>query len=1291
MITSSKVPCKQETSTCFSPRLTLTCLIFLLLPFYGFAQIPNEPADLLKSVDGEVKAMALDSTNDILYIGGNFSVYDYYRTSGGVLAMDDFKLNRDFPEIIGGVRAIVPDGANGWYVTGDYLYNVDGIARDNFVHLLNDGTVGPWQMTFASSAQRFHDMELVGNELVVAGNFSSINGTARDLIACFDVTTQTLTTWTPDVDGLIRTLSSKGDTLYIGGSFNTVDGNSRGGAAAYDMTTKTLLPWDPRTDGSVWAIETYKDTVFVGGSFLNVQSNIRQNLCMVDDANGDLLAWNIWANDIVHDIHIVDEYAYVGGEFNNLVGHFTPNVGRLNLAQDTADHAWKAALDGDVYCIDRIGDEIFVAGEFNEAEGKIRDRFAVYSHATGELTDREIGCGHSGDLILDIASNGDDLFIGGDFESLGGDIRHKIAGIDLYTGKVTDFDPIMGHWHTSKFVEDIELNSAGDTIYIAGEATQVDYVYEGFALGMEVSTQNIFWKPDVNSGGAAWVYDIELVDSLIIFGGNFDDVEGQPVSNLVGFGKRSKQQVWTPDCPGGVYHLNKVGDSAIIVGGIFNSFDGQVRQDLAMIDRATLTLNSWDADLTGLAVRSSRFTDSSYFIGGNITAYQGTSRYGVFEVIHDTKALTPFNPTSGSAYDICAVNDSILVYGHTGMAAGKFKAFNYVTNSFLPWLNAWNGSEGNETEYYRGILMVGGDINKEFATAGWHEGLANYDISCENLNISTLVDTVIAGAGAGYDVEINAPITGSFPIVCQWEVSTDGGAIFNPVVDDSIHSGSDGAVLTISAGAGEHLNIYRLVIVNGCSNATSSTTVLNYCGSLTNLTENVCASYETPSSSDTLYTSGIFYDTLINAAGCDSILAIDLTINNSYASLSMQSCGPEVMPSGAPLSATGIYLDTIPNTYGCDSVITVDFDMISIDTSVVQSVDTLFSFQVGAQYNWYDCSDLSLANSSFDPSFVVTSSGDYFVEVTYNGCVDSSACHNICLPSTFSFNDQNCGTSYLSPSTNHTWISSGVYQDTLVNSAGCDSLLTISLLLGPTFDTVQELSCDSVGTPSGNFTIYSSGVYSDTISNFYGCDSVIQLEVTIMDPDTSFNAISCDSLISPSGSFVWNSSGVYLDTLTSSFGCDSILTVTLDINTSYSEALFDTIPLGDSVFIGGAWQLNSGVYTDTMLSISGCDSIVITDLTVLIGVGLDQITGPTTMWVGPNPANESVIVHIEEVRGDEQLLLVNSLGQRVLAIEKGNLRMEQTLNLANLNSGQYICLLIRNGLVLQSRKISVAR
>ncbi len=56
-------------------------------------------------------------------------------------------------------------------------------------------------------------------------------------------------------------------------------------------------------------------------------------------------------------------------------------------------------------------------------------------------------------------------------------------------------------------------------------------------------------------------------------------------------------------------------------------------------------------------------------------------------------------------------------------------------------------------------------------------------------------------------------------------------------------------------------------------------------------------------------------------------------------------------------------------------------------------------------------------------------------------------------------------------------------------------------------------------------------------------------------------------------------------------------TFTVTVNDTTSPTLFtDSMCLGDSLYVGGAWQKVPGVYTDTATAASGCDSLLVTTL-----------------------------------------------------------------------------------------------
>jgi hypothetical protein len=79
-------------------------------------------------------------------------------------------------------------------------------------------------------------------------------------------------------------------------------------------------------------------------------------------------------------------------------------------------------------------------------------------------------------------------------------------------------------------------------------------------------------------------------------------------------------------------------------------------------------------------------------------------------------------------------------------------------------------------------------------------------------------------------------------------------------------------------------------------------------------------------------TSGFYADSLTSAAGCDSIVVFDLTINNSYAearSASICDNSTFTLPDGVVVNTAGTYTSVLTAANGCDSVITYTVDVVS--------------------------------------------------------------------------------------------------------------------------------------------------------------------------------------------------------------------------------------------------------------------------------------------------------------------------------------------------------------------------
>ena len=96
-------------------------------------------------------------------------------------------------------------------------------------------------------------------------------------------------------------------------------------------------------------------------------------------------------------------------------------------------------------------------------------------------------------------------------------------------------------------------------------------------------------------------------------------------------------------------------------------------------------------------------------------------------------------------------------------------------------------------------------------------------------------------------------------------------------------------------------------------------------------------------------------------------------------------------------TTSGTYMTTLATVVnGCDSIVTLDLTFNTVNSGAAQSGFTLTADAVGASYQWLDCNN-AYAEISAQTSQIFTpvSDGNYAVEVTENGCTDTSSCFTI--------------------------------------------------------------------------------------------------------------------------------------------------------------------------------------------------------------------------------------------------------------------------------------------------------
>jgi hypothetical protein len=203
---------------------------------------------------------------------------------------------------------------------------------------------------------------------------------------------------------------------------------------------------------------------------------------------------------------------------------------------------------------------------------------------------------------------------------------------------------------------------------------------------------------------------------------------------------------------------------------------------------------------------------------------------------------------------------------------------------------------------------------------------------------------------------------------------------------------------------------------------------------------------------------------------------------------------------------------------------------------------------------------------------------------------------------------------------------SGTYYDTLQTTKGCDSILSLVFTVKPVPTTNLSPIAVCQNTLPYNFNgkmLNTSGTYYDTLQTSLGCDSILSLVFTVNPvPTTPLSPVAvCQNTLPYNfNGKMLNTSGTYYDTLQTTKGCDSILSLVFTVNPTYIKSDTAVICQGNNYLYQGKNYAITGIYRDTLQTISGCDSIFELNLTVnpvyLTPISASICEGTTYLFAG---------------------------------------------------------------------------
>ena len=329
----------------------------------------------------------------------------------------------------------------------------------------------------------------------------------------------------------------------------------------------------------------------------------------------------------------------------------------------------------------------------------------------------------------------------------------------------------------------------------------------------------------------------------------------------------------------------------------------------------------------------------------------------------------------------------------------------------------------------------------------------------------------------------------------------------------------------------------NLQTVNGCDSIVTLTLSVNPVAS-TNLTAAICEGSVYTENGFNASEAGTYTQNLQTFNGCDSVVTLTLSVNPvANTNLTAAICeGSVYTENGFNVSEAGTYTQNLQTINGCDSVVT-----LTLTINSVANTNLTAAICEGSVYteNGFNASEAG----TYTQNLQTINGCDSIVtlSLTVNPVASTTFTAAICEGSVYTENGFNAS-------------EAGAYTQNLQTVNGCDSIVTLTLTVNPVANTNLTVTiCEGSSYTENGFNASEAGTYTQNLQTIDGCDSVVTLTLTV---NPTYN-ITIDASINEGetyeeNGFSENEAGTYVHTLQAVNGCDSVITLNLTVNSSSS-------------------------------------------------------------------------------------------------------------------------------------------
>jgi hypothetical protein len=1291
-------------------KIHILCLILLLT---GVKNTFSQMLEYIPSIDGKVITLA--TQGDTVYAGGAFArVYTPDSTAhfGAVVSRTDAQVLDVSSKPNGFVTCAISDGNKGFFISGKFT-KIGDSTRLGIAHLDSVGKVtgklGGMQTNGDILTLFFRN-----DTLIIGGEFHNVNGSPRTGIAVLKASTNQVLASSLNTNGSVLTLKASGNTLYVGGGFNTIGGQPRIGVASLNLANLGVNAWTPAVPSSsaaVYSIAITDLAIYIGGYFDFVS---RKNLAAFDKQTGALTSFthNFGMNDRVWAMETYGDTLIVGGDFSNT------NMWYVRISQNSMFNASLAIGLPAVRSITIDGDRVYVASNTFSNPTIHYNAFSAHNLRTNEQV-KSWDPGATGFISgICVAVSGENVYVGGTCQFLGGKKREGIMAFLASTGRVLDWNPsVNGEVRAIQRVE--------NTIYIGGSFDSVNNVKRRHFASVDANSgalNPLNLNPNKN------VNTFALKDNILFVGGRFDSIGGQIRRGITSVDITTgieRPSIYGPLWPGAEINSLAVSDDRLYAGGPFSYVLGSVSRSAACaFDISTAALLPWNPAPYPSLVNTIVPYKDKVFLGGNFTKMNGLSvSTQPFFATVDSSAGKVIQTIGKAMYgfDKMIISNGILYTSSYANSPNHpqqkhVSAFNCETLDLSSW--------ATYPQQMHEVLCVGVSGNKMFF-GGWQNVFPQVSPDSPRMALSgiqldtaisidsipaknycagsylqvSFTDNTVCDTSNIYTVELSDP-NGDFSIptmIGRVRSQYSSMAECHIPIDVPLASGYRIRVISSSPNRVSEDNGYDLAISDQLIVGFSSQSLFSQCFMGHNF-----AFTDTSSSQSQIYRQWTFGD-------------------NSSSTVANPS---------KTYSAPGIYTIklVLSNALGCTNFVSTTVKVWGEPSAVLSPAGTvglcnndslLLVSSPGSTYLWQK-NNLPLPSSGTQ-TYKLNTGGSYRVIVSdSNNCVDTSAITTVILKNSPKAIINTTSTSAQCIKGNRFTFhdSSSVASGTLTRLwALDDSTFSFNINTSKAYPAPGEYFVKLVSSANGckDSASYSIKVFPQpgaTISTT-GKLSICSMDSLSLNANSgtkfSYAWLKNDTLIPTPSQAVFNvrSSGAYKVIVADTNMCaDTSLNVSVNVNdnpqkptillkgldslvsdisaASYNWYLNDQfIDMADSQYY---ITVTSGDYTVELVNDSGCTSISDSYTYTYVGMHELLITGDDII-LSPNPAIDCLNIVTNRSLGTYTIAIFDLNGKKI-AEQKNNTGMIR-LSLPLISSGLYLVKIITENIGTISKRVVI--